>query len=133
MMTTVRVALRLLRMSGLLIALPCVLTAQQQRPASPTDATKREVVDSVASMLEQMYADPDTGRFIASRIRERLSSGAYRQANDWQHFARALTGDLQSINRDTHLWVEVGPPAPPPGLHGPFWRFAWRSRCSRWG
>jgi hypothetical protein len=114
-MTGLVAASLLSRLALLSLLLPCAAAAQPQRPATPTDVTKREVVDSVASMLEQMYADPDTGRLIATRIRERLAGGAYRQANDWQHFARALTADLQSVNQDTHLWVEVGPPLPPPG------------------
>ena len=101
---------------------PLALIAQT--PAAPTDASRREVVDSVAAILERMYADADTGRAIATRVRDRLAAGAYRGTSDWQHFARALTQDLQSINGDTHLWVEPGPPprpagAPPdPSLHG---------------
>ena len=96
----------------------------QTAPAAPTEASRREVVDTVAAMLERMYADADTGRAIAKRVRDRLASGAYREASDWQHFARALTQDLQSINGDTHLWVEPGPPprigagGPDPSLHG---------------
>ena len=108
----------------LLSGIPGVTVFAQGRPAAPTDASRREVVDTVAAILERMYADADTGRAIAKRVRDRAANGAYRETSDWQHFARALTQDLQSINGDTHLWVEPGPPprpagaAPDPSLHG---------------
>ena len=105
-----------------LAALLCLAPAAagaQRRPAAPTDAMKREVIDSLATALERLYAAPDTGRLIAARVRERLAAGAYRPLDDWQRFARAVTQDLQSVNADTHLWLEAGPPAGGPGGPGP--------------
>ncbi|HEX7241975.1 MAG TPA: S41 family peptidase [Longimicrobiaceae bacterium] len=68
-------------------------------------ATRREVVDSVARVVERLYVSPDTGRLIAERLRRLERAGAYGEASTFPQLAQALTADLQALNGDGHLNV----------------------------
>lgn len=73
-------------------------------------ATRADVAESVARLLEEQYVKPEVGREMASLLRERAAAGAWPEAAEPGAFARALTGDLGAIARDLHLVV-----MPPPG------------------
>jgi hypothetical protein len=82
-------------------------TARAQEALSA--AVRRDVVDTVASQIERIYVDADTGRMIAARLRARLSEGAYDAAPEPARFAQMLTTDLRSVNHDLHLSVSYSP------------------------
>jgi hypothetical protein len=90
-----------------------------------TPDVRREVVDTIASQLERVYVDADTGRLIATRLRDRLRAGAYDTIADPIRLSQLLTTELRSVNHDLHLSVSynAGGPAgggraggPPPFL-----------------
>jgi hypothetical protein len=88
--------------------------------ASLTASDRREVVDTVAAQLERIYVDADTGRMIATRLRDRLRAGAYDTIADPIRLSQILTSDLRSVNHDLHLSVTYNPngqagPGRPPG------------------
>ena len=91
-------------------------SAQHMSPQAvlpPISASvRRAVVDSIASELIRLYVDADTGRMIATRLRERLRAGTYDADSDQRTFADALTADLQSVNGDKHSSVQYAPGAP---------------------
>jgi hypothetical protein len=68
-------------------------------------ASRLQVVDSMASLLERTYVDADTGRIIAAHIREQARQGAFEGLAEPQSFAEALTTALRSVNGDRHLGV----------------------------
>lgn len=70
-------------------------------------AAIRGAVEELASMLEQRYVFPDTGREYAEHLRERAAAGAYDGTSDPQQLAAQLTGELNSIHRDAHLRVTL--------------------------
>ena len=85
-----------------------------------TRQSRKEVTDSVVRLLENLYADADTGRMIARHIRERAATGVYDTQPDWQHLVRVLTQDLQQVNADSHLSVDFAAAASAvPGLGFP--------------
>ena len=85
-----------------------------------TAAAGKQVVDSMAAILRARYADADTGAMIAAHLQRRLNAGAYARVADWGQFVRLVTQDLQSVNEDTHLFLQVGGgPAGPGGPGGP--------------
>ncbi|MEO8335704.1 MAG: hypothetical protein ABI664_12070 [bacterium] len=92
-----------------IITVPC--DAQAPAPVTIDAATRREVVDSLATKLVRMYVDADTGRMIADKLRARLAGGAYDSAADPRRFADLLTSDLQSVNGDRHLNAAYAPGA----------------------
>ena len=77
------------------------------------DATvRREVVTSIAALLDRHYVDADTGKRIANYATERLAAGAYDQLTDPYRFAETLTTDLRAVNGDRHLAVTYDPSQP---------------------
>lgn len=55
------------------------------------------------SQLAEHYVFPEVAEQVAEILRERLASGAYAEIETEEDFARAVTGDLQSVNGDKHL------------------------------
>jgi hypothetical protein len=109
----------------MLLAAPATALAQHAGPPGPSAAPapaldaagRRAVVDTLATELERVYVDADTGRLIARRLRERLAAGAYERLAEPQVFANALSEDLRAVNGDLHLGVQYAPgfPASRPG------------------
>ena len=96
-----------MRMLGMLLALalPCALGAQGERDSATMRVTIQRVVTSVASLAEQNYVFPDTGRLVADHLRKRLADGAYASVTELAQLADRLTRDMQAINGDRHLYV----------------------------
>ena len=111
-------------------ALTAPLTTNAQIVASSREPYSadvgKQVVDSMASVLRARYADADTGAMIADHVQRRWTSGAYSRVTGWDQFVRLVTQDLQSVNEDTHLFLQLvgstggpGPGAPAgPQAHG---------------
>ena len=88
-------------------------SAGAQASPPPLDAaTRREVVDTVSAQVERIYVDADTGRMIATRVRDRRAAGAYDTVSDPRALARLLTADLRTVNHDLHLSVAYTAPDP---------------------
>lgn len=82
------------------------------RPVPVIDAKVRnEVVSKIATDFVRLYVDADTGRMIADHLRQRSRDHAYDTLSDPRLFAEALSGDLQAINGDKHLFVNFAPGA----------------------
>lgn len=82
-----------------------LVSAAAAQTTTLTGNVRREVVDTVASQLERIYVDADTGRLIANRLRDRLRAGTYDTVGDPIRLSQLLTTDLRSINHDLHLSV----------------------------
>lgn len=88
-----------MRLAFLTLLAPAVAGAQVDL------STRRSVVDTVAAQVERYYVDADTGRLIATRVRDRARAGTYDSITDPLRLGEALTRDLRSINGDLHLSV----------------------------
>ncbi|TAJ68969.1 MAG: hypothetical protein EPO51_25960 [Phenylobacterium sp.] len=98
---------------------------------SPRD--QHDVLERFADVLARRFADADTGRRYAARLREQAARRAYAKLSDPVAFGEAVTADLQAVAPDGHLRLapkarpQVRRPAPadlpastrasgPPGL-----------------
>jgi hypothetical protein len=115
MQTRMRFALIL--MAGLLLAEP---VAAQTPPPSPTltPAARSEIVTALAHRLRDEYVFPDVGKALAARLAAKLKAGGYDALSAADAFQTALTDDLRTFGKDSHLRVRFRPdfrPGPPPG------------------
>lgn len=76
---------------------------------SLSPAERRDVLDTIAGQVERIYVDADTGRMIATKLRDRLRAGAYDTIADPSRLSQLLTTDLRSVNHDLHLSVSYNP------------------------
>jgi hypothetical protein len=61
------------------------------------------VVGQVGALLDAHYVFPDTAAHIRRVLTDQLASGHYESLDTEESLAVAVTGDLQSVNRDRHL------------------------------
>src|SRR5262245_41866835 len=69
-------------------------------------------VNSVATVVEREYFDPDVGAKAAAALKQSLNEGKYTGTPTPAALAVALTRDLHEVTRDKHLAVVVNPPTP---------------------
>jgi C-terminal processing protease CtpA/Prc len=77
-------------------------------------ATRIEVVQTLAERMAQHYVFADEGARAAAMLRRRLDSGAYDGLSDAQGFVARLSADLQELTRDQHAEVVYMEAAEPP-------------------
>lgn len=97
--------------SGSAASLAQTTPAPAPAAARLTAAQHAEVVEGLAREIEDYFVFPDLAKRYAAAIRERLAQGAYAALTDPSDFAKALTGDLQAVQREGHLRVRA--PADP--------------------
>jgi hypothetical protein len=94
-------------------------------PAAGIDPrAQREVLEQLAQVLESRYAIEGTAKELATFLRAKAKSNAYKSIASGPEFARVLTDDLYTVAHDKHLRVSFtftplppppkGPPGPPP-------------------
>lgn len=71
--------------------------------------TKEEVVNTVASIMQEKYVFPETGEKMANYIKTRHKKGAYHSYTEVKSFCKELTSDLREISHDKHLYVFYSP------------------------
>ncbi len=81
--------------------------AGQQPAAGMTRALIREAVETIASVVEREYFDPEVARRTAASVRARLSQGLYDRAATVDALATLVTRDLFDATKDKHLAVTV--------------------------
>jgi hypothetical protein len=69
------------------------------------EQTKREVIDSALSALNQYYVLPEMAQKMETAIRERQARGEYDQTVDPSQFAAMLGEHLREVSHDPHLLV----------------------------
>ena len=99
-------------LSLLLGVSPSSASAQDPEVAGLDKARRQVVVEEIAEVLIEQHVFPDIGKACADHIRSRLAAGEYDEITDPGRLARVLTADLNSVERDAHLRVELGPPDP---------------------
>ena len=81
-------------------------------------ATRRTVVDSLATNIERLYVFPDLGQKVAKELRERLKRGRYDSITSASAFADTLRSELRALAHDRHLRVHYfHRPLPEQGAH----------------
>jgi hypothetical protein len=80
------------------------------------EASRRALVDGIASSLEAHYIDADTATQMIAALREHSAHGDYDKLVGADDLVAAITRDLVAVSHDRHLVVVLGgaPSGPPP-------------------
>jgi Peptidase family S41/N-terminal domain of Peptidase_S41 in eukaryotic IRBP len=78
------------------------------------NATRRQIIGTLADKLEAKYVIPEVGARYARMLREKSVKGAYDEITDREAFAARLTKDLQAVAPDGHLRVRANSNRPSP-------------------
>ena len=92
--------------------------AAQSAPEALTPATRSEIVEALGTKLREQYVFPDVGKSVAAALTAKLRKGDYTALMTPAAFEAALTTDLRTLGKDSHLRVRFQPhfrPGPPPG------------------
>lgn len=98
-------ALLLAAVAAPLLAQPAAGGASLATQPSATfnAAQAGEVVHALATALQDRFVLPDIAGAYASALRSKLEAGGYSGFDNREAFAKAVTADLQAINKDGHL------------------------------
>ncbi|GGG31090.1 hypothetical protein GCM10011344_35000 [Dokdonia pacifica] len=95
---------------NLLVVMLCVLClfsediyAQKEDTKAVSASEVSTIIDSITSIVNRYYIDPEIGDQITTRIRTKHKNGAYQQLTQPQVLADTLKNDLRAINNDLHM------------------------------
>lgn len=96
----------------------------QPAPASDalTPIARSEVVQALGTSMRERYVFPQLGQKIATALAAKLKRGGYDAMTSTEALQAALTTDLRTLGKDSHLRVRFEPrfrPGPPPGAAPP--------------
>jgi hypothetical protein len=73
-----------------------------------TSEQRREVVDGLVDLLDEIYVIPETADAMIARLRSDLESGRFDSETEPSGFAATLTRILREMSGDMHLRVSYG-------------------------
>ncbi len=94
----------------LFLFLPALIPAQA--PAQPPNLSEKEIkvlIDSLSHVLSRYYIYPDKAKLMASGLKKKLSTGAYKQVKDVRELDMLLNRHLQELHKDGHLGLRYDP------------------------
>lgn len=107
------------RFPVLLAAVICAgSAAAQSAPETLSPGAQSEIVQALGTKLREQYVFPDVAKTVAGALTAKLRRGGYEAATTPEAFEAALTADLRTLGKDSHLRVRFQPrfrPGPPPG------------------
>ncbi len=62
-------------------------------------------IRTLIEQIRQFYLVPTMAEQVCGMLQQRLDGGGYRSVTDEQTLAAAVTGDMQAITRDEHLFL----------------------------
>lgn len=95
-----------------LVVLLCGMLITSRAQSDPDKVgmeEKRQVVDSITSILESDYIFPEVAGKMNNLLRKKLDDKEYAKISDPHEFAEALTKDVQSVSKDLHLRIGFDP------------------------
>ena len=102
--------MKLLQLLVLVFVYGVVTPSCAQGTVTPvTTEEKKEVIDSITSILESNYVFPEVAVKMNTLLQENLQNNAYDGVNDPNKFAELLTEDIRSVSKDLHLRVRFDP------------------------
>jgi len=84
--------------------------AQASTSAALTPSQRIDVVLALAERLETTFYAPEIAKAYAAALRAKLRSGGYDAIRDREALAKAVTADLQAVNKDGHLGLRASSP-----------------------
>ncbi len=88
-----------------------LLTLSFSTQAQSIDKTYRsQTVQQLNKLLEANYVFEDVAKKTTAHLSKQLKAGYFDEYQDIKSFAKALTEEVQSINKDKHMRVRPSPP-----------------------
>lgn len=78
-------------------------------PVSAQDFNRKQIVNRLASIMDNNYVYPEKGKAMHDLVKTRLKAGDYDEYTTEADFAAALEADLRSIINDKHIRVTHNP------------------------
>ena len=102
--------MRILKLSFIVLLCGMGLTSRAQTDSEVIETKeKKEVVDSISSILNRSYVFPDVATKMSELLKKNLNAKKYAQISDPNEFAEVLTADVRSVSKDLHLRVQFNP------------------------
>ncbi len=70
---------------------------------------QKEVIESIAQLLEEKYVFPEMGKKMADQLKRNLKKGKYKKYQDPIAFQDVLTKDMVTISKDKHFRTVFNP------------------------
>ncbi|MEZ5040647.1 MAG: S41 family peptidase [Saprospiraceae bacterium] len=71
---------------------------------------KTEAINTLKQLMNERYVFPDVAQKTSAHLDKQLQSGQFDASEDLESFAKALTIEVQSINKDKHMRIRPMPP-----------------------
>jgi len=68
---------------------------------------KEQAVESLSRLMNNHYVFPDVAKQTETHLKAQLKEGYFDQFENDEDFAEALTGSVQSINKDKHMRIRA--------------------------
>ncbi len=81
--------------------------AQESEQVSAKE--QKEVIESIAQLLEEKYVFPEMGKKMADQLKRNLKKGKYKKYQDPIAFQDVLTKDMVTISKDKHFRTVFNP------------------------
>ncbi len=79
-------------------------------------AVQKQLVERIASLLEQEYVFAEVGMRAAAALREQVAGGAFETPTETAAFAKRLTSTLGALTNDKHVRMRYRPEAAAPSF-----------------
>jgi tetratricopeptide (TPR) repeat protein len=88
-----------------LIALLIMGCIEAKAQATIDKAFKEKAVMTIDKLMNDFYVYPDVAKKTGDHLKKQFESGKFDQFNDVESFSKALTEEVQAINKDKHMRV----------------------------
>ena len=88
----------------LLMVFGYILQAQEN---TLTPAFKKETISQLSKMMNDFYVFPEVAKKTGEHLNKKLKSGDFDSFTTLESFAKALTTETQSINKDKHMRIRA--------------------------
>lgn len=81
----------------------------EQSPLVLDSKARSSIVMKISAVLQVDYISPETAVVISEYLETQLENKVYSHISSHEHFAKALSHDLQRISNDRHLQIYYAP------------------------
>lgn len=81
-------------------------------PVGVTAEDRMAIIETIASVFERYYPDPEMTTNMLDALRAESARGAYAEYTDLHAFTSRLTSDMRSVSHDDHITVWPFEPIP---------------------
>lgn len=86
----------------------CFMLQAQQEVLSP--AFKTTAIGDLSKLMNDYYVFPEVAQKTSKHLNQKLKAGYFDSFTTLESFAKALTEEVQAINKDKHMQISPTPP-----------------------